>query len=341
MRILIPTRNRPTSLAGVLSYYERFYPKTEIIIADGSTSEFQSQNEVLVREVGISVDYRAYNPELSLFDRLLEVLKGESDRYIVMGADDDFPILETLEKCRKRLDVHDDCVCSGGFLVHLDVDEAGDARARLDPVRPIRGDTLEERMNAFSRLPFTTTYAVARRDLLIARYEFLREWNVPGFFDFGVAMMDFTHGKFFAIPELGFICTRNITHSYYRSSQPLVYLRRADDIMRLGERMSFYLREIDGLSAERAEYVVGQLINRRIAALAGAPPFRIAGFDQRPPFTNVLVTTARERFRAMFTGGTPERAILAERLAFIAQRLQETIESNDNAGDRKRYETLS
>lgn len=340
MRVIIPTRNRPTSLSGVVRYYEEFYPETEIIVADGSSDGYQQVNAETAARSTISVDYRAYDPEISLFDRLLQVLRTESDPYFVMAADDDYPILETMQKARIRLDRDPDAVCAGGFLVHVGVRPPDVANARLDPVRHLVAPTAGRRMQVFGQLPFTTTYAVARRERLLARYEFLKHWNVPGFLDLAVGLMDVADGKFLAVPDLGFICTRNTVHSYYRASDHLIYLRRASEVLELYHMLTRKLMEVDGMGEKDARGLIAGIINRRVAALAGAPPFLIAGFTERAPYRTELIDRTRQRFADLFTAGTSMRKTHERRLSFIAKGLQATLDSNDDAGAESKYETL-
>lgn len=340
MRIIIPTRNRPTSLGGVLRYYDTFYPDAQVILADGSDEAFKPLNAQLATDAKIEVDYRPFDSEVSLFDRLLAVLNSETDAYFIMAADDDYPIMETMAKAQARLEADTDAVCAGGYLIHIDVHDENSANARLDPARHIMAPNAAQRMRTFGQLPFTTTYAVARRERLIARYEFLKGWNMPGFFDLGVGLMDMADGKFIAIADLGFICTRNKVHSYYRSTDHLVYLRKADEVLRLFDITTKRLQEVDGLDEEEARTVLSRVINNRVAALAGAPPFRITGFTDRAPYKTDMVTRTRAAFTEMFSEGTEQREKYGARLAFIADNLQNTLQSQDNAGEDGKYESL-
>lgn len=340
MRVIIPTRNRPTSLSGVVRYYEEFYPETEIIIADGSSDNYKLLNAEIAARSTISVDYRAYDPEISLFDRLLQVLRSESDPYFIMAADDDYPVLETMQKARSRLDKDPEAVCAGGFLVHVTVRAPDIANARLDPVRHLAAPRAARRMQVFGQLPFTTTYAVARRERLIARYEFLKHWNVPGFFDLAVGLMDMAAGKFLAVPDLGFICTRNNVHSYYRPTDHLIYLRRAAEVLELFDVLTRKLMEVDGMGEKEARALLANIINRRVAALAGAPPFVIAGFTERAPYRTELIDRTRQSFADLFTAGTRMRKTHERRLSIISKSLQATLASNDDAGAEAKYETL-
>jgi glycosyltransferase domain-containing protein len=98
--LLIPTRNRPTSLSNVLRYLARFYGSTWVIVADGSDEAYKTRNRQTIEAVkgDLAVEYRSYPPECSYFDRLLDVLRGESSELVTIGSDDDYPMMDTLGK---------------------------------------------------------------------------------------------------------------------------------------------------------------------------------------------------------------------------------------------------
>ena len=340
MRLLIPTRNRSTSLAGVLGFYARFYPQARLIIADGSTEDYKAQNAALCTKTELDIDYRPFDSEMSLFDRLLTVLSDIDDDYIVMAADDDYAILETLEMGRKRLETDPDVVCVAGYLVHIMVKTAATAGVRLDPARTIAQPTFAGRMRGFSQLPFTTTYAVARREHLIRRYEFLKDWHVPGFFDLAVGLMDLSYGKIVGLPKLGFYCTRNYVHSYFRMADEETFLNHADEGPRLIELMTERLVLIDGMDRETAHMTVKRSVNRRISALAGSPPHKQAGFKDVPPYQSKNVQQAKFHFDEMFEPGTDTRGQYLDRMTFIARNLSTTLTSSDNKGEEATYVKL-
>lgn len=338
MRLIIPTRNRPTSLGGVLRYYETFYPDASLIIADGSTSDFQKRNETICTETPLTIQYQAFDPEIGLFDRLLMVLRNESDPYFLMAADDDYPILETLQKARIRLDKRPEIVCSGGFLLHLNVISDTTANVTLDPPRNIVSPSASRRMNQFSRFPFATSYMLARRELLIARYEFMSGWHVPGFFDYALGLMDLSHGGIVGLAEPAVICTRNAAHSYYRPTDTLGFLAHSDQLMELRDILMKRLEETEeDFDADEAMKLTSNVIRRRIASACGVAPHRIEGFTQQPLFAKGLVAEARQSFQNMFTPGTPERTKLDPKFKLISENLQSVLVSDDNATDATIY----
>ncbi len=333
MKIVLPTRNRPTALQGALGYYERFYPTADLLIADGSSDRFKQANQDVIDKAGVDVDYQPYDEEMPFFERLLTVITALDDELLAIGADDDFPMPETLEKAERRLLATPDAVCASGHLIHLDVLKDGTGIARLDDVRTIAADGVAQRFRRFSASRFTTYYGVARRSLLVARYEFLMSWNVPGFFDYSVGLNDLAHGKFIAIPQLGHLCTRNRTHSYFRPNQPQVYLREAARLLDFRQRLLDRLAAPDGCEPDEAHRIVSTILDRMVASAAAAPPQRLAGFTQAYPYNTDLAAQARQQFADLFHEGTEERKRYADRLAFIGECVQRSIASADNDGE--------
>lgn len=343
MKILIPTRNRPTSLRGLLEYLARFYPEAEVFVADGSTATFQMQNESYVRSVQQAgaprVDYQAFDEDMSLFERLSTVLRSLDDEFIAMNADDDYPIVENLLLAERRLAETPGAMFAGGHLIHININSTKSSIARLDAVRDITDSDVLTRLAMFGAFPFTTSYGVARRGLLLDRYDFLQTWTSPSFFDLAVGMMDLIHGTFVSVPEFAFICTRNEVHSYYRPEDGLAYLRNAAKVLDLNDRLVQRLVS-DGCDPQRTTEVVGQVIASRLAGVVGNPPFRLTGFRDNYPYNTAEMAHARGKFAELFTANTPERERYDDRLAFISDNVRHVLESTDNAGEQAVYGTL-
>ncbi|KAA1419430.1 TIGR00180 family glycosyltransferase [Nocardioides humilatus] len=339
MKILIPTRNRPTSLRGLLEYLARFYPEADILVADGSTPEFQQQNEAYVASLSTRIDYRAYDEEIGLFERLSLVLDSIDDEFITMNADDDYPILETLELAERRLAETPGASFAGGHLIHININSVKSSIARLDAVRDITTDDVADRLLLFGAFPFTTSYGVARRELLVERYQFLQTWTSTSFFDLAVGLMDLIHGKFVSVPEFAFLCTRNEVHSYYRPEDGLAYLRNASKVLDLNDHLVKRVVAA-GHDFDDATEVVGSVIARRLGGVVGHPPFRLQGFADTYPYNTPEMADARDKIAELFTEGTAERAKYADKLAFIAANVQATLTSTDNAGEEAVYGTL-
>ncbi|KAA1421219.1 TIGR00180 family glycosyltransferase [Nocardioides humilatus] len=330
MKIVIPTANRPASLRAVLDYYGRFYPRAELVVADGSTAEAKELNQQAVGEAQVAVDYQPYDEDLPVFERLLRALSSIDRQFVIMGADDNYPVLETLEKARKRLIEKPEAMCAGGHLVHLDVTGPGRASARLDVVRHINADNPAQRMRVFGSLPFPTSYGVARREHVIARLEFLKSWYFRSFYELGVGLIDVAAGQYFAIPEVGFVCTSNYVDDRPSVDEPLAYLRGADQVLAMHDAALEHASRAPGFDEAQVRDVLSSVIGRRTAALAGAPTHQVVGFVDKAPYKTPMVDNARQLFADLFTEGTAARAQHADRFAFIAERIQQITTSSAN-----------
>jgi glycosyltransferase domain-containing protein len=340
--LLIPTRNRPTSLSNVLRYLARFYGSTRVIIADGSDEAYKVRNrqEIEANKGSLTVDYRSYPPECSYLDRLLEVLKGESSDFVAVGADDDYPIMETLAKGEEFLREHGDYSIALGMLVNLQLNSPTELIAYAFYARHIRADAPHLRASQYAHWSFPTTYSVGRRDVLIKRYERARELFMVLLYDQACGFQDSMHGKIMALPEIGFICTRNYTHSYLRPEAGLIYLRRSQEVLGTMDLFRQDLVRYAGLHEEEAGRRSEEIIKSLLRESLGRPLVQTIGFERKPIFANDSIQKQIDIFEALFEKDTAVRKRYAERLAFILAAMKASAESSDNVGEKKNYETL-
>jgi len=330
LKIVIPTADRPASLRAVLDYYGRFYPSADVVVADGSRPVVRELNRLSVARAEIKVEHREYDEELPVFERLYRVVTDLDDAFVVLGADDNYPILETLDTAMKRLQERPAAALAGGHVVHLDVTAPDRASARLDPVRHINPGDPALRMRVFGSLTFPTTYSVTRRDTLVARLDLLRNWYLADYYELGVGLVDVIKGQYFAIPEIGFICTSNYVDNPPRLREPLAHLRGADQVLALHDAVLERASAAEGFDLDATLDVLTAMIRRQTAALAGAPIHEIFGFEDKAPYRTPIVDGARETFRDLFRPGTAEREKYGDKLAFIAERLQQITTSAAN-----------
>jgi len=342
-RLILPTRNRSTSLDGVLTFLARFHPDTELIIADGSSDRFKSENAENIKKIGrdLAIDYRQYPEELPFFERLLEVIKGESDEFLIMASDDDFPMMDALKSGETHLRGHPECSTAIGALVSLYLKSDSRIEARLNPARPVLGDNAEQRVKAYSAWPFSTTYAVSRREFLIERYERAQSLFLAGFFDYMIGVHDATLGTVHAIPEIGFFSTRNYNHSYLRPEDPLAFLRHSHTTLAIKDVFKADLIKHAGLGETEAENLSVLLIKRRISENVGNVIHKKPGFSESHLFLNKMVQRQWQLFHDVFEADSPARQRYSAELDYIAGVLKTNAKSNDNAGEAGQYETLA
>lgn len=343
-KLLIPTRNRPTGLGGVLTFLAKHYPQTRAIVADGSSDEMKPLNQAVVAaaaDAGLAVDYRPYDYDLPFFERLLDVLRSETDPYFIMGSDDDFPLMDMLLRGETFLRANPDYVTAMGATIHMTLRAPGEMVARLAPVRHVVAETPEARVRAYALWAFSTTYAVTRREHLIARYERAADRFIPGFYDYATGLHDVMAGKIRALPEIGFFGTRNYAHSYLRPEESLIFLRRTEEVLALLASLKQDLIDFGGVTPEAAKSTSDMLLARRIAELCGAPAHSRAGFLESPAFLNPAVQTQIRLFSELFANGKAGRARYLARMTDLVAALEVNAVSSDNAGEKRFYETLA
>lgn len=338
-RLLIPTRNRPTSLMSVIGFLERFYPGTRIIVADGSADGFAAENRANM-EAGARgglVEYRRYPYELPLFERILRVLRDIDDPTIIMGSDDDFPFMDVLERAERRLLAQPGAVSAMGAKLSFTMFGPAQVVAQIIIARTLGAPDVKARCAAFARWPFSTTYAVTRREVLIERFERAGTVFLTGFYDFGVGLHDAACGQVLALPEFCFAVTRNYTHSYLRADGNLNFVHRAGEVLKVRGFIVADLVTRGGLPQEEAEAMADEMLERKIV---GGRFSNRRNFEKSGVYTKDQVQAQIALFENVFRPGTTERAAHRDRLAFIMEALSATSASRDNHGEDKKVDTL-
>jgi len=341
-RLLIPTRNRPTSLLSVVTFLERFYPGTRLIVADGSAEEFAEANRAAMTAPGreVEIEYRRYPYDLDFFDRILDVLETIDDTNIIMGSDDDYPLMDVLAKAEATLDANPAASSVMGAMLCMRLAGPDELNGVCSPARAISGDSVVGRMREFARWSFPTTYTVTRREHLIERYRRSREVFLLGFFDFCVGLKDCAHGEIIALPDFGYVSTANYNHSYLRPDSKMLYVRRPDEIARIKAFIVEDLVEYGGLDPAAAEAEAWSLLRTRASEHTGALREHRVGFERDPLFAEPAVAAQLALYREVFRPGTTAHARFADRLGAIRDALVATARSADNKGEPLRLRSL-
>lgn len=331
-RLLVPTRNRPTSLASVIAFLERFYPGTEVIVADGSSEHFADANERAMTDPGraVRIEYRRYPYELPLFDRLLDVLGSIDDPLVIMASDDDFPLMENLAKAEALIEERPEAVTAMGAKLSINLMGPGEFAASLRVSRSIAAPAPVQRCQNFTRWPFSTTYSVTRRTHLIERFERARQVFFTGFYDFGVGLHDAARGEIITVPEFGFVITRHYAQSSSRPEGPLDFIHRADELLTMIGFLARDLEETAGLERAEAQAVAEDIYHRKIA---GGRAATRRGFEDSPVFRNFEVQSEVQAFETVFSPSAPARETYGARLRVIVDAMNAAVSSSDDAGE--------
>lgn len=328
MKVLIPTRNRPESLGAVLRFIERFYPGTSMIIADGSRVDMRSRVEAVCAGVRqLKVDYRPYPEELSYCDRMFEVLKGEGDEFIITGADDDFPLLDTLFQGEEHIRANPDCGIVIGSLLLIDVSSSSEMTATFRSVRSISHEAPLQRVRDYAAWPFPLSYALCRRDLLVERYRKTRDCSVGEFFDLLSGLYDCLHYKVHAVPGVSVVFTHNARHSYPRVRSKLSYFDHGQEIASLTRALARELSDVAAMPVDKAEAYASNWAALHLGSyMVGLPYHQHPNFTGRAIVSRPATIAQYDMFDRMFEDGTPERAQYREKLLFISAALAESAE---------------
>jgi len=341
-KLFIPSRNRPTAVAHVLEFLARFYPGTQVVLGDGSADHFKPLYQKAIAAVSdrISVDYRPYDPDVSLGFRVLDILNSLDDDLVIMGADDDFPIMDTLLEGETFLKANPGHVLAIGSFIDLRLYKDHSIQAAFGVARPIEAQQPQRRALDFSMWPFPANYSIARRAHLIDRYDRAQTQFLAGFHDYTAGIHDAMTGKIKAIGKPGFFRTHNYRHSYLRSSNRLSFLKHGDQLLGLCNTIAHDLEKMAGLQPQEAQVLAERLIRRRIAQYVGGAPQAAPDFAKSTLFLDPIVQQQYAAFQGLFTEGHPERARLLPLLRHVMDMLLATVESTDNEGEKLVYETL-
>lgn len=336
--MLVPTRNRPTSLGLVLDYLGKFYPKTSLIIADGSADEYHSAYDAMLAEApeSLTIDYKRYAFDMPFLDRVRDVLLGLDHECVAMGADDDFPNMDMFNQGEVFLRDHPDYVSAMADTVNLALLEGGEMWARLNLVRPLEQESAQARIASYVPWHFSTTYATTRREHMLDRYKRLQGLFVPGFYDFSLGLHDCVAGKIKIFPEIGYFCTRNDNHSYVRLEAKSTVLHQSSNILKLMELTKSDLTAT-GVDPTTAGRIAKWAYEQRVVEHCDKDGDRWRRRARSGVMSDPQVDRQIEQFRSVFTPNTKVRSTYEDRLRFAVDAMRANSVSNDNALEPKEY----
>ena len=126
--ILVPTYNRPAKLYRFLDYFNRLaldgkIPQfVEVIVADGSDAELQTQTHNLTKSYVLSPNYalRLLSvPGLQFVDRMKLLAESAEGDYVLYVGDDDLPIFDGIEKSIQKLDNEPELAAIAGRFINI------------------------------------------------------------------------------------------------------------------------------------------------------------------------------------------------------------------------------
>jgi glycosyltransferase domain-containing protein len=321
VRLLVPTRNRPEGVASLLRYIEKFHPENPVLLADGSDPEKQEQVAAICRSYAgrIQVDFRPYSASITLFKRLVDVLKCIDDETLAMGADDDYPLLEVYAQA----DAHLRSDPSLNSVVPADIAirhiEGGRMAARLSYSRSILNESATERAKLFAARSFATSYGVARRHVLLERYASLANYYCAGFIDFQIGLLDAVQGRVLAWDQIGCIRTYVEGDGHLRPVEPLIFVRRSEQVLRFRDDIAQRLAVCTDKKV--AMSIANDLVECRILELIG-PKHRWQSQAQKTILNDDPTIMRQAHLLAdVFTSETDVRRKLLSRLRYVVDEM--------------------
>ncbi|MFN3869436.1 MAG: TIGR00180 family glycosyltransferase [Hyphomicrobiaceae bacterium] len=325
MKLVIPTRNRAASLASVLQYLETFYPDTRVLVADGSHDSMKGAvRETVARFAKLSPELLSYPYEVTYFDRLDDVLAGLDDEFVALNADDDYPMIEVYRRGEEFLKDNPDYALAMGTLLVLDLDRSGQIHANIRQVRPINHDTVDGRVRQFTAWTFPLTYAVCRREVLIARQQRARHCVLGELDDLVAGLSDCIEGKVHAIGDISLVLTRHFAQRYLRIESKLEFFDEGPGIAMLARQLAGELTIKGGMPDDAAGRLATEIYARRVGShLTGIPFHHQAQFINSNIHRHKFLRHQCEKFERMLEAGTPEQQRYGERLRYIGAALQD------------------
>lgn len=203
--VIVPTYCRPIFIERCLLHFNNDENVHYIVIADGSTAEYQAMNEKLVKELGgnLKIDYRSYSPDLSFAERCQDAVVNVQTKYSVFHADDDFIFSEGMQKAAGVLDAKPDVTMVQGMSMFLR--QEGETYCVMPNLySPIPQDDPLERLVWHMRTYRPTFYSTHRSENLARGLFFALElrntW--PRFFELVLSSLMIVQGKALYIPDL-------------------------------------------------------------------------------------------------------------------------------------------
>jgi glycosyltransferase domain-containing protein len=116
LTVLVPTKNRPSFLTRLCSYYRERNLDHQLLIVDSSEPEQASENRRALEllEAGFKVEYKLYENEIGFLEKLNEALASVETPYAVLGADDDLFVPDGLTRAVEFLEANQDYALAHG-----------------------------------------------------------------------------------------------------------------------------------------------------------------------------------------------------------------------------------
>lgn len=341
MKLIIPTRNRPNSLRSVLLYLEAFYPKVQVLVADGSIERVAERVRKVVEDLkSLDVQLRCYPYNLGIHERMLDSLESVDDDVVITCADDDYPLMDVLSEAGDRLciDAEINAVIAASINLRRNV-PGGLVESTLRLAQAYRHKSAVRRIRAYNRMHHFTFYGAIRRDYLIRKIRFFKGQFVAGFGDFEQAFFDVSHGKLDALPKIAYLRTDNENHSKLRGGSRI--LPEATALVEILARAESSLRSAGG-SHEMSDDEIAMIADQALAKYIGYRSHRSAILERarETVFRQPEIVGQIASYDGLFQEGHIVRRSYIGHLRWAVVSLTDNNISEDNDGEPREYSSL-
>lgn len=199
LTLVIPTHNRHQYLSRSLEYYKNC--GLPIIVSDSSIEAYSGLDKYE------GVEYLHF-PGSSYSHKLPATLSKVKTPYVVMCADDDFIVLETLKKCFEFLESHPDYSVAMGSVIYFSIVNKERFGVEYAPVYKgaieynIEDDSAFDRVKHFFRDYRTVYYGLHRTEIIRTAFENTESTRNLLLYEYISGLYPLVSGKVKAFPDL-------------------------------------------------------------------------------------------------------------------------------------------
>ena len=164
--LIVPTFNRPTELARLLTYLGRHGVPFSVLVLDSSEPGIQAVNRASVERAGLRTRWEGLDPKVSPWEKFLLGSELVRTEFCSLCADDDLVLPGSLAALVDFLSQHaDHCVAHGWYFTFYGENDMG-ITASVYRGASLNHDDSLDRLSALFRNYEAVTYGVYRSDVL-------------------------------------------------------------------------------------------------------------------------------------------------------------------------------
>ncbi len=332
--IVLPTRNRPTAFSGWLAYMDKFYGKgPRILVAEGGSDPKYTEDYLKAYELykdKLNIGFYQYDKDVSIFERLIDVMKYAEDDFVIPSADDDFPVLEAFNKGIDFLKEHEDYSVVISPIMMLSMKKTNTVNFSLLHALQIDNDSAAKRIVEFAQRQFPTFYSVVRKDYFVQRHKVIEDYFISGFGDYLIGIYDCAFGKIKLLDEFSYIRSHNQKHSYFYHPDLFSHLlENGSKVLAIRDYVSRLLHEHGHVEPKQSHHMATNMIKENLGRWFGLLSMGKKDIPEKQ----------QQDFRKLFN----DKGVLQvdnnpyyEKIQFVIKMVKRSVLSEDNNVDDAR-----